>query len=274
MIDNEQDANFEGESSLPESESSAETFDSAEFSASEEVTEESSNSEQQVAEEASEPESKPEKEETPFHEHPRFKQILEERNEARKQYDAMAERLERLEESNKPQPEQDKLISRLKEIDPEFGTRFEEIDQAKRELEELRQWRQQSEADRLRTQAETTLTKLHSENKVPEAFQAAYRAELESMARSNPRTQISDLPVMYKQVHEKYSKAIDNIKREERSKYVKDKRSNNVPTARRGQVPSSKKAEAKIPDNMDPREYLLRNIAKRSLSKYRSESDI
>lgn len=224
--------------------------------------------EQEESVEEAKPESEPKEEQKPFHEHPRFKELIDERNDLRSRLEALEKRAEKPAEASK-----DALVERLKGIDPEFGERFEKLDSSRQELEELRKWRKQAEANEIRTQVETRLSKLEDEYKVPEALRNVYRLELEQAARNNPKMGLDDISSAYKSVHEKFSKLFDNVKREERKKYVVDKRKDNVPTSPKGKVAAAKQ-EQKIPEGVDPRQYLLREIAKNAIAKHRSDNDL
>jgi hypothetical protein len=174
--------------------------------------------------------------ETPFHEHPRFKELVEQKNRYAEESKSYAQRLQemerRLQELSQPkvQKQEDPLLARLKGIDPEFGERFAKLTSQEQELQELKSWKAQFEADQLRTRAVSELSKLHEENKVSPEMRKIYDAQIQAAATANPRLGLQDLPNLYKQVHETFSKMIDDAKRAERESYV-----------------ASKKADAKAP---------------------------
>lgn len=167
---------------------------------------------------------------TPFHEHPRFKELVEQKNQfasqAKQLQDQIAQLQSRMEASSKQsvaQKEQDALLSRLKGIDPEFGERFEKLDATRKELEEMRAWREEMENERVRTQAISTISSLHEQNKVSADHQELYKSLIAGHFSSNPQLGLKDLPNVYKNVHESISKMLEGVKRSERESYVKGK---------------------------------------------------
>jgi hypothetical protein len=162
---------------------------------------------------------------TPFHEHPRFKELIEEKNAYRRELDEMKRQLQTMQtpRSEKTQEEKDALIERLKSIDPEFGERFAQLNMTAKELQELKAWKQSMETQTVREKAINSINSLHSEHKVPKEMQDFYNAAIEAEARNNPRMGLQDLPQVYKAVHERFSKYLDTVKRSERESYVKDK---------------------------------------------------
>lgn len=250
-----QDANLDSEvSSTPEAPVESESQQDGEV-------------ESQAAEEAAET---PKEESVPFHEHPRFKEVINDRNELRRELQALREQTERL-AAPAPKKEGDPLIDRLKGIDPEFGQSYEKLSGLRAELEELRQWRQTQEAENIRRQAMDSISKLHTENKVPEELQAAYQSEIEAAARNNPQMGIKDIPEVYKTIHAKYSKLLDSVRREATKKYVVDKKADATPSPKRGGLKPGK--EPKKPEAVD-REEMLAEIARGAAKAYRSDSDL
>jgi uncharacterized protein YdcH (DUF465 family) len=163
------------------------------------------------------------KQDVPFHEHPRFKELIETKN----QYAKQIEQLQRqINELGKPKAtvQEDPLLARLKTIDPEFGSRFEKLTAMEQKLAEIEARNQQLESDRIRETAVKTIDGLHEQNKVPSELRDMYNSQIELMAMRNPDLGLKDLPEVYKQVHDKVSKYMDSLKRQERESYVQDKR--------------------------------------------------
>lgn len=176
---------------------------------------------------------------TPFHEHPRFRELVEQKNKyaesyktLEQQYKQMAKQLEELNSRMSPKKEEDPLVARLKGIDPEFGERFEKLSSTEKELAELRQWREQMEMDRIRTSAVNTVSQLHTQNKVPAELQEFYNEQLEAMYARNPQAFLSDINSAYKTVHDRVSKILESRDRATRESYV-----------------SAKKADSKAPSS-------------------------
>ncbi len=243
------------------------------------VPQESTSVEQSVEpnQEVSAQEQKPSVEDkAPFHEHPRFKELVEQKNKAIEQarsleerYGAMEAQLKKLTEGSLTQKQEDALISRLKGIDPEFGERFEKLDQTQKELAELRQWKAQVEADKVRTQAVSTVDRLHEQNKVAPELRELYNEQLEAAYARNPQAFLKDIQSAYKGVHDRMTKTLENFRRIDRESYVAGKKADaSAPAPKKGgQVPASK--EFKFSD--DPAEARSQ-IVKRTLELMKAES--
>lgn len=164
----------------------------------------------------------------PFHEHPRFKELIEEKNSYRQQIEDLGRQMKELQASRQQSQTQtqtkDELIERLKGIDPEFGKRFEQMASRDAQFEQLLAWKQQMEAQQTRNQAVDMVQKLHAEYKVPENLRVRYEREIRAMAAENPNLKIQDLPKLYKSVHEEYTKLLDSVRRSDRESYVAGKK--------------------------------------------------
>jgi len=207
---------------------------------------------------------------TPFHEHPRFKELVEQKNQYATQakqleqaYRQMQAKLDALEKRGPgSQSEKDALVERLKQIDPEFGDRFAKLNSSLSELEGLKQWKAQMEAQTIRTQATSKLEQLYSENKVPQELRGMYQAAIKDMASADPNIGINDLPQLFQQVHSNMSKYLDSLKRTEREGYVVDKKKDaSAPTSPKGKpVPAAKE---EIPtDPAELRQWMVKRTLK------------
>lgn len=217
-------------------------------------------------------------ENVPFHKHPRWierdnelKAEREARTQLERRYAEMESRIKEL-STPKPQAQEDILIKELKEIRPEFGERFEKlwtklssVDKMEQELQGLRQ-------QQFLNQAVSTVTKLHTENKVSPELQELYNDQLDTMYRSGQLKSVEDISRAYKAVHDRYTKFIDGVKRAEREAYVSSKKQDaSVPTSQpKGKaVPTSKGFEF----SKNPEEAKAQ-LVKRILERKNSEKDI
>jgi hypothetical protein len=193
----------------------------------------------------------------PFDKHPRFKELIEQKNQFAQQaremqaaYRQMQQKLESLEKRGAPQGEKDALLERLKQIDPEFGGRFEQMNSALEELKALKEWKEQFETSQTQTQAHTQLKSLYEQHKVPEEVRDMYKAAIADLAqRIEAERQaplgLRDLPQVFQQVHERFSKYVDGIKRSERESYVQTKKADvATPTPKRGATASPESGTA------------------------------
>jgi hypothetical protein len=199
----------------------------------------------------------PAEKQIPFHEHPRFKELIEQKNqfaEQNKQFQSqlqdMQRRFQEMERvKSESSKQEDQLMKQLKEANPEFARRFEKIEgltALEAKVQQFEQWQQQQAQERTRQEAMTTLNGLYETNKVPKELHSAYEAMLDKAARENPNLQVKDLPNVFKQVHDNFSKFIESTRRADRESYVKEKKqdaSKPVTQPKGKPVPSSKGTE-------------------------------
>jgi hypothetical protein len=192
---------------------------------------ESSGTEQQQAisaqSEISEQESTPEPN-VPFHEHPRFRELIEERRQAAEELQAMREQLAELQslrEQSQPPSQKPKnpFAEKLREINPEYAAW---VDKQTAIAEEVEQLKAEREADRKRQVLEnynSSVEKLHTEFNVPKEWQGALKRQLDYLAMTDKRVGLGNLKEHYKTLHDEFKSLIDSTKREERKSYVTEK---------------------------------------------------
>lgn len=222
-------------------------------------SEPSSSPEAQSAAQSQEAASSVEKP-TPFHEHPRFKELITQNQTYRQQMDEhsrmvqeMRSQMENMQKayqtSQQPQkPNYSPLLERLKTIDPEFtgmqsevAKLLETFPQMQEQFQQFQSWQSQMQMKEAQTTAHSTLDKLYTQFKVPEEQREDYQIRIKALAYENPNLGVKDLENVFKQTHEKLSKRFDDWKRTERASYVESKTKDKVPTTQTGGSP------AKIP---------------------------
>lgn len=217
----------------------------------------------------------------PFHEHPRFKELVEQKNQAQAQqksleekYAAMEARIQRqmLESQPKAKTEEDALIAKLKGIDPEFAARIEQHSKSLQEVEMLKQRLQQFESNQIRTQAVSQVNTLHDTNKVSPEMRTFINSQLDLMAMQGQIKDLSELPKAYNQVYTQYKTFVDNIERTTRESYVKAKKADtSTPTSQPKGKPVSHAAK-KPTFSSDP-EVAKAQIVSRYLKQAKAEAD-
>lgn len=192
-----------------------------------------------------EPQQKQESSEPPFHEHPRWKEVMESRrqdSERLKTYEQqMAElrsQLQTFSQQRAQQTEKPKnpLVDRLKGIDPEFGKTFEELLQTKEEYAQLKEWKQQVDRQNLINQAVTKVNTLYEKNKVADELKPVYGSWIENRAMNNPNAKIEDLDAYFKEIHQYMTQHNESLKRNERASYVAAKKGDATPASQSGGV--------------------------------------
>lgn len=201
---------------------------------------------------SSSPQSKPE---APFHEHPRFKELVQQKNEFAAKIQDYERRFQEIQGKFDSKPKETvesseaKLISRLKGIDPEFGTWAEQQQKLQTELSELKQWRQQNEHNTYITSAKSVAEKLQGELKVDPELHNLYLSQIPM------GTPVEKIGEMYKSINDKVSKLFEAKERAVLSKYTEGKKSDaKVPAPAKGQPAKPSKASDKAAYSKDPAE--------------------
>lgn len=181
----------------------------------------------QVPAEASTQETQPVQERKPFNEDPQIQDFIQRQvaKQTQRYEQQLAEFQRRFEQSSKPaeQPKRHKFVEKLAEIDPEYASYIEGLEQRAAKAEQLEKRFGQMDQQQVVKEYESAVERMHAENKVPEELKARIKRELDFRAMTNPNLGLRDLPNVYKEVLEDHTKWIDSIKRAERSSYVADK---------------------------------------------------
>lgn len=247
---------------------------SSEIEQTEQTTQESEPAEAAPEQEAVSQEKT--EENVPFHLHPRFQEVIFQKNQLAEQTKMLQQQLQELQskftEQKPAQSEEDKLIARLKGIDPEFGGRFAELDSLRSEMKQFKEWQAQMAAEKQQIEVNATKEKLFSDSKVPQERRAIYEAMIREEAIRNPKLQINDLPAVFKSVHENISKLFGSVEREVTKNYVQTKTQQAAKPASqpKGQVSKPKSDNMFSGNSREDRATLIQEVLKQA----RAEKDI
>lgn len=170
----------------------------------------------------------PKEEQTPFHLHPRWKEMVEQKNEALGYAQNLAQKYKELEQRlNKMSEPQikDEVYEQIKAADPRVADYLKETRDKALKVDELMAQLQESREEQFRSQAVSNINSLHSENKVAQELQPLYNRLLDNAYRSGEIKSEADVKQAYKSIHEMFSKTMESVKRAEREAYVKTKQS-------------------------------------------------
>lgn len=208
--------------------------------------------------------------ETPFHEHPRFKELVEQKNEALRRhqemdsrYKALEQQLNSIKESQPKAPsETDALLADLKKIDPRLANVIESQLKAAKTAEDvqkrLEQFEQQSQANAKQQtliSAVAKINSLHESNKMSEFGKQFINNQLD-LAYRNGKIDASDLKAV-EGAYQEASKAIkayeDSLKRDTTASYVQDKKKDaSVPTSQpKGAPPKAAQKPLNVPKDKE-----------------------
>ena len=182
---------------------------------------EQNHSEPAQAEPSAQPAAKSE-DNVPFHMHPRFQELVSQRNSDRERASSLERQLQQLQEQIKSsQPAQkDELMERLKNIDPAFAERFGkigEVDSLKAELAELRSFREEMNRQSVQQRVQSAKDAFYAENKIPDDRKEIYEAMLVQAVSSNPEMAalpVSELPKVLKTLHDRVGKLFSTVERQ------------------------------------------------------------
>lgn len=234
---------------------------------------ESSTETQQPAADASASSSHEEK--LPFHEHPRWKEVISQKNEYAqrvqeyenqvRQLQMQLQQFEQQKPKQQPQSANDprsKLFGELKQIRPEFGELVEEL---YTKLNSIEQSRQQDAMERELTMARSTLDNLYSEHKLSDKDKELYESMIGNRvflleSQSGKALRAQDLPAIFKEVHDSFSSYKKELERSVRESYVTDKKKDQVPATTTGGKPA---ITAKDKPSITSRDELKAQIAQK-----------
>lgn len=236
----------------------------------------SSEGSNEEAQAASQP--KPEESTQPFHEHPRFKELVEQKNQALATQKALEERYSQLEArlkdlAPKAETPKDELIEHLKTIDPRFAARMEELTKSTSVIQQLQEKLASYEKQQVTSQAVNNINTLHEQNKVTPELKSFINNEMDRLYMNGSLKTTDQIPGLYKAIHDTYSKFIDGIKRAERESYVKDKKvDSKIPSSQPKGKPAGP-ADKKFQFSKDP-EIARQQVVSRYLKTAKAEADI
>ncbi len=216
-------------------------------------------------------------------EHPRFKELNSQRNEAVEQARALKSQIDALQGQfkefqtprgpTKDQTEFESLISDLKKVDPRLAAVIEANQSATKELQALKQQQQTftqqyEEAQRQATVKETVakINQFHEANKLTPEVRELINAKLDNLymqGKLNPQNIDSE----YKSQLDGFNKFIETLKRTERESYVKEKKADSSVPASQPKGTPAKPAPKKPNWSKDPeqaRQQIVNKYLKQS----------
>lgn len=170
--------------------------------------------------------------EVPFHEHPRWKEVMEERNAERQARATLekqiAEMQRQIQEASKPKSTQPdfnevrtKMGERLKGIDPEFQQYMSLLEQqALSAKEELAAFREEQFVNR----AVSKFEELTKKDAVPQELVPLYRAQLDQAYREGKIRSLEELEKTYTSIHEPLNKLLETREKSALEKYTAEKK--------------------------------------------------
>lgn len=214
-------------------------------------------------------------ENVPFHMHPRFQEVINQKNELalkmseiektyQRQLYEMQMRMQEIQgRIPAKQPAVNPALERLKEADPQVAEYIKSLeDKVEQALgygdkfSEIEQWR----AQQLQAQTENQVNSLYDKYKVPEDQRMFVRTMLNNLASQNPDAKVSDLENYFKQAHETVNKAFSNYTRNEVKNYVVDKKKDAVPASTTGGATPKHNQTNKFESKIDRMKFIAEGL--------------
>jgi DNA repair exonuclease SbcCD ATPase subunit len=219
--------------------------DATEGSSSEASESDSENGEA-AAKAAAAPKQEPEIDWSKAFEHPRFKELIGQKNEAQSKYQEIESRYKTLEQQltqikesqPKPPTEFDSLLKDLKQVDPRLAAALESQAKAAQQAEALQArldaFERQSQQTAQQSQIQSAVTKInqmHESNKVSPEVKQLINDKLDLLYMQG-KLNFQNLDQTYKEQYAAYKKMEDTMTRQIRESYVKAKKQDSsVPTS-------------------------------------------
>lgn len=234
---------------MDEVDQSVETTDTS-VSEESESRPESSEAPEQVAQ--AETESKEEKL-PPFHEHPRFKELIDQNRGYKSELDEYKGALERLKhemeslrQQSAPKKEQpaDPFLADLEKVNPEYAKSLKAVYEQAAMTRQLQERIDRYEQQQFAEKAYSHFNKLLSDAKVNdgidrEIYESAIKAQVFTLEQQGKRLGLQDLDKLFNEFHSKYSKAMEERNRKLTAQYVQQKATDKAPKATTGGAPAT-----------------------------------
>lgn len=219
--------------------------------------------------------AQPKEDNVPFHLHPRFQEVISEKNALKEQLKEFQRQLEAMkQQAPKQEPQRDELMERLKQIDPVFAERFarlNKVDELESKLAQFEQWQQQQAQASVQQTVQATKDKFYAENNIPAERRELYEAQLIMAAQADPSLRTSDLPKVMKNIHDKMSKLFSSVERSTAKQLVEGKKAE---AARPAPMPKGQAVKGRQENApLSPQEAKAQLI-KDTLAEIRSAKDI
>lgn len=223
---------------------------------------------------ASTPEKQEEKQ-TPFHEHPRFKELIEQNRSFKEESALRAQALENLQrelqylrQAQVPKKEEpkDPFLADLEKVNPEYAKSFKAVMDQAAKTQQLEQEMAQYKQAQFAEKAVSHFNSLIESNKISDPmdkdlYARAVRAEVYERESRGEKLGIKDLEKIFNGFHTTYKKAMEDRERAITAKYSAAKKADISPKGATGgaaTAPTAKKF--KSIDSPDTAAWLAKEI--------------
>lgn len=240
-----------GESTVAE-ESESQTDTTTEATATEETEKAVGNEDSRTG---SARETKQEKE-PPFHEHPRFKELIEQNrafkdseSQRAQAFESMQRELSALREASKPkvEPVKDPFLADLEKVNPAYAKSLQSMYDRAAKAEDIERRLQQYESQQFAEKAYNHFDNLLKTAKVSDVDKEMYKDAIEArvfrMEAQGKKLGLKDLDGIFNEFHTKYAKQLEDRNRDLLKGYVKEKAKDKAPAGATGGSPAAQGAK-------------------------------
>ncbi|CAM6003510.1 unnamed protein product [Sphagnum balticum] len=186
----------------------------------------------------------------PFHEHPRFKELVEERKAYKEQVEKLQQDFQRLQQESQsfrqPAPKveepKDKFLEKLAEIDPAYAESLKGMYEAAKVGKDAMARLQQMEQQQFAQTAQNHFKTLLETNKVSDELKSRYEREVRALVyeeeSKGKKLGLSDLDRHFNTVHTEYTKFLKDYERKLTASYAASKKKDAAPRATTGGQPT------------------------------------
>ncbi len=209
---------------------------------------ESSEAETQV----SAPEIKAEEKPAPFHEHPRFKELIEQNRSFKEQDSQRAQTIERMQQelyalrqqaTPKKEEPKDQFLADLEKVNPAYAKSLQSVYDQANKTTALEARIAQYEQQQFQKEAVSHFNSLLETNKITDPmdrkiYERAVRAEVYERESRGQKLGLKDLDKIVNEFHSEYKKAMEDRERAITAKYVTAKKADVTPKGSTGGIAS------------------------------------
>lgn len=197
--------------------------------------------------------------EVPFHEHPRWKEVMEERNAERQRAQTLEQQIavmqRQLQESLKPKTQEvDPMYERLKGIDPEFADYMKEVRAQAALAKQLQEELSGMRHEQFVSSAMTKFQDLNKANGVSQEIADLYLGKLDLAVRTGEIKDISGLEKAYNALHANTKKFLEAQERSIIEKYTASKKTDASKPSGQGKSGKAPTPSSKVEWSNDPAE--------------------
>ncbi len=227
-----------------------------------------SSSETPDSSQATQQAAAPQEQNVPFHEHPRWKEVMADRDAATQRAQALEQRLSdmdrRYQELSRPrqEPKKDALVDRLTGIDEDFGRRFGEIAKQAELATQLQQQLNAFKEERVVESLKGKFEELASKSNLDPTDKELYFSKLDLAYRQGKLRSPTDVEAQFKAIHEPQAKRLEAYKRQAIEEYTKAKKADaNKPTGQpKGNAPATGKVDFSKMTQQEAKQFLNKQI--------------